>query len=92
MRVAVEISDTSRTDYEVENIRKCLEAGYDYVVSVCSDEKFLSLLKTQAKKSFSFKERERMRFCVPDKLAGFLAGIVSEKAIVSGVIRNRKSC
>jgi excisionase family DNA binding protein len=90
IKVAVEISDTSRTDYEVTNIRKCLEAGYDYVVSVCSDEKFLSLLKTEAKKSFSFKERERIRFCLPQKLKDFLSGIVSEKAIVSGLITKQK--
>jgi len=90
VRVAVEISETSRTDYEVSNIQKCLEAGYDYVVSVSSDEKFLSLLKTEVKKSFSFKERERIRFCLPRKLTGFLTGIVSEKGIVSGVITKQK--
>jgi excisionase family DNA binding protein len=90
IKVAVEISETSRTDYEVTNIRKCLEAGYDYVVSVCSDEKFLSLLKTEAKKIFSFKERERIRFCLPQKLKDFLSGIVSEKAIVSGLITKQK--
>ncbi len=90
IKVAVEISDTSRTDYEISNIRKCLEAGYDYVVAVCSDEKFLALLKTEVKKSFSFKERERIRFCLPLKLKDFLVSIVSEKGIVSGQITKQK--
>lgn len=94
MKVAIEISTTSKTDQEIQNIRKCLEAGYDYVISVCDDEKNLSLLKTEVKKSFTFKERERIRFChssqVKDILLSIQPGIVSEKGIVVGFdeIRN----
>lgn len=90
IKVAVEISDTSRVDYEISNIRKCLEAGYDYVVAVSSDEKFLNELKTEVKKSFTFKERERIRFSLPLKLKDFLISIVSEKAIVSEQITRQK--
>ena len=42
MRVAVEISSTTRPEQEIGNIRKCLEAGYDYVLSVCADEQGLA--------------------------------------------------
>ena len=90
IKVAVEISDTTRVYYEISNIRKCLEAGYDYVVAVSSDEKFLALLKTEVKKSFSFKERERIRFSLPLKLKDFLISIVSEKGIVSEQITKQK--
>lgn len=90
IKIAVEISDTSRVDYEISNIRKCLEAGYDYVVAVSSDEKFLTKLKTEVKKSFTFKERERIRFSLPLKLKDFLISIVSEKAIVSEQITKQK--
>jgi len=90
LKVAVEISDTSKIDYEITNIRKCLEAGYDYVVAVSSDEEFLTQIKTEVKKSFSFKERERIRFSLPLKLKDFLMGIVSEKAIVSEQITKQK--
>jgi excisionase family DNA binding protein len=90
IKVAVEISDTSKIDYEITNIRKCLEAGYDYVVAVSSDEEFLNQIKTAVKKSFSFKERERIRFSLPLKLKDFLMGIVSEKAIVSEQITKQK--
>jgi len=34
MRVAVEISSTTQSEQEIYNIRKCLEAGYDYVISI----------------------------------------------------------
>lgn len=90
LKVAVEISDTSRVDYEISNIKKCLEAGYDYVVAVSSDEKFLVQLKTAVKKSFSFKEKERIRFSLPLKLKDFLIDIVSEKSIVSEQITKQK--
>jgi excisionase family DNA binding protein len=94
VRIAIEISNTSRIDYEISNIRKCLEAGYDYVVSVCEEDKNLSLIKTAVKKSFSFKERERIRFYLPSRLKEFLnsinPAIVSEKEIVSGQIPKQK--
>ena len=87
----LKFAQTTKADQEIQNIQKCLEAGYDYVISVCSDDKSLSLLKTGAKKSFTFKERERIRFYHPSKVKEFLksvdlAGIVSEKGIVSGQI------
>jgi len=94
VRIAIEISSTSRIDYEIFNIRKCLEAGYDYVVSVCEEDENLSLIKTAVKKSFSFKERERIRFYLPSRLKEFLnsinPAIVSEKEIVSGQIPKQK--
>jgi len=94
VRVAVEVADTSKPSYEIENIRKCLEAGYDYVFSVCADGEQLAEIKTEAKKSFSFKERERIRFCFPsrfkDVIADVTPGIVSEKGIVSGQITEQK--
>jgi len=95
MRVAVEICDTTRPEHEIQNLRKCLEAGYDYIVSVCSDDKQLSLLKTEVKKSFAFKERERIRFYPVSKVKEFFSSIgspaiVSEKPIVSGQITKEK--
>lgn len=95
VRVAVEICSTTKAGHEMENIRKCLEAGYDYVVSVCADDKSLASLKTEAKKMFSLKERERIRFYAPSRMKSFLrsvdpADIVSEKSIVSGQISKQK--
>ena len=95
VRIALEISATSKVDYEMQNIRKCLEAGYDYIVSVCSDGNRLSTLKTEAKKSFTVRERERIRFCLPSEVKDFLyrvtpTGIVSEKGVVSERIPKEK--
>jgi len=64
------------------------------VVSVCEEDKNLSLIKAAVKKSFSFKERERIRFYLPSRLKEFLnninPAIVSEKEIVSGQIPEQK--
>lgn len=95
VRVAVEICSTTKAGHEMENIRKCLDAGYDYVLSVGSDEKSLGSLKAEAKKAFSLRERERIRFYVPSEIKDFLRSlssdsIVSEKAIVSGQLSKQK--
>jgi len=95
IRVAVEISSTTKAEHEIQNIKKCLEAGYDYILAVCPDDKRLSLLKTEVKKVFSFKEQERIRFYHSDQVKNFFnsvgpPAIVSENAIVSGQITKQK--
>jgi excisionase family DNA binding protein len=95
VKVAVEISSTSRAGQEMQNIRKCLEAGYDYVICVCAEGKRLSAIKTEAKKGFTLRERERIRFCLPGGIKDFLQGtgpaaIVSENEVVSGQIAKQK--
>jgi len=94
-RVAVEVSSTTHPDQEIYNIRKCLEAGYDYVVSVCDDNESLQAIKKEARKNFTARERERIRFYVPEQVKSFLLSldstrIVSENGIVSGQIKKEK--
>lgn len=94
IKVAIEISSTSKASYEVQNIRKCLEAGYDYVISVCSDDKQRSLIKRDAQKGLNLRERERVRFYHSVQVKDFLQsphpGIVSEKGIDSKEIPKQK--
>jgi len=89
IRVAIEVASFSKPEQEIANIRKCLEASYDYVVSVSDDKKFLEAIKALARKVFTFKEKERIRFYLPREVKELL-GIVSEKAIVSGQIHKEK--
>lgn len=95
LKVAIEVSSTSRADYETQNIRKCLDAGYDYIVCVSSDSKQLGAIKTAVRKEFTPRERERMRFSLSHRVKDLLhgispAGIVSEKGVVSGLITEQK--
>lgn len=93
--VAIEISATTGADQELQNFRKCLDAGYDHVLSVCDDEKKLALIKAEVRKNFTFKDRERIRFATPKEVKNLLQTIaskviVSETAVVSDEIRKQK--
>lgn len=95
MTVAIEISSTTKPEQEIENIRKCLDSGYDYVICISSEDDKLSALKIKVRKSFRIQERERIKFCLPSQLKTFLsgatlAGIVSETGNVSEKISNQK--
>ena len=95
MRIALEISTTSKADQEIQNIRKCLDAGYDHVISVCDDEKSLQSIKKEVRKSFTSREKERIKFYPPEQVKDFLSSvtpprIVSEKGIVSEQIPKEK--
>lgn len=95
VRVAIEISSTSKAGQEVQNIRKCPDAGYDYVICVCADEKRIPLLKKESRKSFTLREWERLRFLLPSQVKEFLhrppvQGMDSEKRVVSEEISQQK--
>jgi len=64
------------------------------VISVCSDEKEISSFKQEIKRAFSFRERERIRFCHSSQFKNVLLSIgpaiVSEKGIVSEQISKEK--
>ncbi|WAC06733.1 MAG: helix-turn-helix domain-containing protein [Thermodesulfobacteriota bacterium] len=95
VRVAIEISSTSKAGQEVQNIRKCLDAGYDYVICVCADEKRIPLLKKESRKNFTLREWERLRFLLPSQVKEFLyrppiLGMDSEKRVVSEEISQQK--
>lgn len=95
VRVAIEVSATTYPEQELQNIRKCLDAGYDYVISVSSDEKSLLSIKKEARKVFTLRDRERIRFSLQSQVKEYLegiisTGIVSEKGIVSDQIKKEK--
>ncbi len=89
VRAAIEICSTTKPDQEIQNIRKCLNAGYDYVVSVSPDEKNLAAIKSAGRKSFRFKEKERLRFFLPSQVKNFLQGF-DLPAVVSDQISREK--
>ncbi len=95
VKVAIEVSSTTLPDQELQNIRKCLNAGYDYVISVSPDEKNLLSIKKEARKVFTLRDRERIRFSAPSQVKEYLksiisTGIVSEKGIVSDQFKKQK--
>jgi excisionase family DNA binding protein len=95
VRVAIEVSATTRAEQEVQNIRKCLEAGYDYIICVSEDENKLASIKKESRKSFNVRERERIKYFLPSNVKNFLSdvsskGIVSKNSNVSEKIPKQK--
>ncbi len=94
IKVAVEIASTTKPKHEKENIKKCLQAGYDYILAVSSDDKLLAEIKRLVKQTFNSKEKERIYFYSPESIKHFFhttgGSIVSEKPIVSGQIKKQK--
>lgn len=72
LRIAVEISDTTTDKWEIQNIKKCLGAGYDFVIECLSDTKSLERLKKKVDAEFSGKERDRIQVFEPEALFLFL--------------------
>ena len=66
--VACEISVTTRAEHEVQNLTKCLAAGFDYAVLLCSDDRALET----ARGLLADADQERLRFLVPNGLIAFL--------------------
>ena len=73
MKIACEVCVTTDS-YETANTRKCLEAGYDFVVTVVSNRKKIPSLRSRLSASVGAEFQDRIRVCdLPDLLA-FLRG------------------
>jgi excisionase family DNA binding protein len=84
MAVAVEIGVTTTIDHEIENIRKCLAAGFDYVVFVSSEEATVQAMKAKGRRVFALDERRRIRYSEPGMIRFILLEIFGSGAVVSG--------
>lgn len=73
LRVGCEISITTRTSHETENLTKVLAAGFDYAVLISSDARVLD----RAARALHNVDRERIRLLAPDELIGFLDELTS---------------
>ncbi|MGH7636216.1 MAG: hypothetical protein ACREOK_01090, partial [Gemmatimonadaceae bacterium] len=76
LRVACEISVTTRVAHEVGNLTKCLAAGFDYAVLLSSDERLLSLAQDEVKTSAD----DRIQLMTLDRLGDFLDEIAGTPA------------
>lgn len=63
-RIAVEISVTTNIKWELHNIEKCLDAGYDHVYC-CTDN---PNMQTSLRNMVSESEQQRVSVCSPDVL------------------------
>ena len=81
VHVAIEVSATTRAEQEVQNIRKCLDAGYDYIICVSDDNNKLASIKKESRKSFNVRERERIKYFTPSNVKNFLSDVSSDRIV-----------
>jgi len=60
--VAVEIAVLSKVEHEFDNILKCLNAGYDKVLAICTDSKFLTEVRDFTQCQLKEDDRKRVSF------------------------------
>ena len=70
--IACEVSSTSTPAQELSNIRKCLSAGFDLIVTVSADQTHLSETSSRAAMELGPDELDRVRFLTPDQLLTLL--------------------
>lgn len=79
-RIAIEISVTNEPDYEIQNIRKCLSAGYNPVVMLSADTRHLGKIKQKAAEELSSEENNQIRFFAPDEFYDWLRVLDVDKS------------
>lgn len=83
--VAVEISITTDTEHEAENIRKCQQAGFKQVVFVSSVAK----RRKEIAKRFSGSEPP-VSVCGPEEIVGVLDGLDPGPVVTESTVRGYK--
>jgi hypothetical protein len=71
--IAVEIALTLNLDHEVENVRKCLAAGFGLVAAVSLDGRFLARLGKRLAAVLSEGDRSRVKVQKPEEFLEILA-------------------
>jgi hypothetical protein len=75
MTIAVELCVTTDPVHELGNVRKCLDAGFRYVVAMSPEPNRLVRLQEVIGQQLDEAELERVRFCSMDELFTFVQGL-----------------
>jgi hypothetical protein len=77
VRVACEISVASKTAYEIDNVRKCVAAGFDHVVAVVAEQREVNRRRAAFSKALG-DEAERLVVLGPDGVFAHLATLTAD--------------
>lgn len=84
--IGIEISVTNSLDYEVKNIQKCLQAGYDPVFMLSKRAKHLENIRVRAAESISKKRLNKVHFLDPDDFHTVLDTYVQKEAPIQTTV------
>jgi hypothetical protein len=79
-KIACEITVTTPVEHEIGNVRKCIEAGFDFVAVVAPDEKKLTRAEKAMRSVLSAAELEKTQFVTPDALFAFVESLEAQDA------------
>jgi hypothetical protein len=65
--IACEVSVTNTVEYEVANVAKCLQAGFNHVASVCRNRKKLARIQEALPATIPADQIQRVGFYAPDE-------------------------
>jgi hypothetical protein len=89
-RIACEISFTTTVEHELENVRKCLSAGYTKVIVCAIEMKRLEKIKSAVMKDVSAEQQARIYFFEPDELFQYLQAEASKGIMKEQTIKGRR--
>ena len=77
-KIGCEISVSTAIEYEIQNIHKCLAAGYDFVVMVCGQKKRLHNLQTAIYEGIDADLLEKVKLLDPELFLQFLYQLIKK--------------
>ncbi|SDP80718.1 type IV secretory system conjugative DNA transfer family protein [Desulforhopalus singaporensis] len=90
-KFAVEISVSTDSTWEMQNVSKCLSAGYDQLILLASENKQLDKLRRAVTSAFPAEVKEnRIIFLLPDSFISFLNDENAKSAQKTKTIRGYK--
>ena len=85
--VACEIGISTSPEHELQNVQKCLAAGFDQVVVVSSEKRSLNQIKALAAAALPEEQAGKVAYCTPEELFDFLDGVEATSRSTERTVR-----
>lgn len=72
VKIACEISVTNEPGYELQNLQKCLAAGFHSVILISADERHLARIGKVVEETLTSEERKVIQFLSPEEFHSWL--------------------
>ncbi|MEX0921414.1 MAG: hypothetical protein WDZ84_01445 [Rhodovibrionaceae bacterium] len=79
LRIACEISVTTGRDHELQNIEKCLAAGYEHVLFVSADARHRAAMEKLTKEGLEEAFHAKVHFLDPEGALAFIGELADEE-------------
>jgi len=85
--VACEIGVSTTPEHELQNVQKCLAAGFEQVAVVSSERRVLNQIQALVTGSLSEAQVLRVRYCTPEELFDYLDGVETASRSTEQTVR-----